>query len=97
MSSIGLFSVDGLTAQNPEFFIGSPLFDKVTIRLNNKYYSGKEFIITAKNNSKKNIYVNPVKVLDGKKNTAGSIRFADVVAGGTLDLTMQSKPVIKKK
>lgn len=34
MSSIGLFDVKGLTEINPKFQIGSPLFDKVVIKLN---------------------------------------------------------------
>ncbi|MET0242715.1 MAG: GH92 family glycosyl hydrolase, partial [Flavitalea sp.] len=36
ISSIGLFDVKGLTDINPSFGIGSPLFDKVTIKLNQK-------------------------------------------------------------
>ena len=91
MSAIGLFAVDGLTSPRPSFSIGSPVFDKVTVKLNPQYYKGKEFVITAKNNSKKNVYVQPAKVLNGKKTTAGSIAFSDVVAGGTLNLTMKKK------
>ena len=91
MSSIGLFAVDGLTSPDPAFSIGSPLFDKVTIKLNPQYYKGKEFVITTKNNSKKNIYVQPTKTINGQESTAGSIKFADIVAGGSLELTMTQK------
>lgn len=45
MASMGLFDAKGLTAPDPTFQIGSPLFDKVTIRLNPDYYTGKEFVI----------------------------------------------------
>ncbi len=37
---------------NPTFQFGSPLFDKVTIRLDPKYYSGKQLVIETTNNSK---------------------------------------------
>ena len=92
MSSIGLFAVDGLTSPEPSFSIGSPLFDKVTIKLNPQYYKGKEFVITTKNNGKQNVYVKPSKLINGKSSTAESIRFSDVVKGGSLELTMTKKP-----
>lgn len=106
MSSIGLFAVDGLTSPDPAFSIGSPLFDKVTIKLNPQYYKGKEFVITTKNGQwsmidgkwrMKNIYLDPVRIIDGKESTAGSIKFADVVDGGSLELTMTKKAAITKK
>ena len=89
MSSIGLFAVDGLTSPEPAFSIGSPIFGKVVIKLNKQYYKGDEFVITTKNNSKQNVYVKPSKVINGKKSTAGSIKFSDVTNGGTLNLTMK--------
>ena len=92
LAGIGLFAVDGLTSPEPEFSIGSPIFDKVTIKLNPDYFKGKEFVITAKNNSKKNIYVKSSKLINGKKSKAGSIKFSDVTNGGTLNLTMSKKP-----
>ena len=92
MAGIGLFAVDGLTSPEPSFSIGSPIFDKVTIKLDKQYYKGDKFIITAKNNSKKNVYVQPSKVINGKKSTSGSIKFSDVVKGGSLNLTMSGKP-----
>ena len=92
MAGIGLFAVDGLTSPEPSFSIGSPIFDKVTIKLDKQYYGGDKFVITAKNNSKQNVYVKPAKLINGKKTTAGSIKFSDVVKGGTLNLTMSGKP-----
>ena len=96
MSAIGLFAVDGLTSPDPSFSIGSPIFDKVTIKLNRQYFKGDKLVITAKNNSKKkqgsakaNVYVQPSKVIGGKKTTAGSIKFSDATAGTTINLTLQ--------
>lgn len=95
MSALGLFAVDGLTSPEPSFSIGSPVFDKATIKLNKDYYKGSEFVISAKNNSKKNVYVQPQKLINGEKSTAGSIKFSDVVKGGTIELTMSKKPAMK--
>lgn len=91
ISSIGLFDVKGLTDIKPTFGIGSPLFDKVTIKLNNKYYKGKQFIIETKNNSGTNIYVKCFK-LNGQLLHRPFISFADVVKGGKLSLQMSPKP-----
>lgn len=96
MAGIGLFAVDGLTSPDPSFSIGSPIFDKVTIKLDKQYYKGDEFVITAKNNSKKNVYVKPSKVINGKRSTSGSIKFSDIINGGSLNLTMSGKPSIAK-
>lgn len=87
MSSMGLFDVKGLTASQPEFSVGSTLFDKVTIKLNNKYYPGKKFVISAENNSKTNTRVE-ASSLNGKAITSPFIKFADVVKGGNLNVRM---------
>ena len=96
MSSIGLFAVDGLTSPEPSFSIGSPIFDKVTVKLSKDYYKGDQLVITTKNNTKKNVYVQPQKLINGEKSTAGSIKFSDVVKGGTIELTMSKKPDTSK-
>ncbi len=60
MAAIGLFDVQGHAAMNPTFQFGSPIFDKVTIHLDPKYYSGKQLVIQTKNNSKENFYIQSV-------------------------------------
>ena len=92
MAALGLFAVDGLTSPEPAFSIGSPIFDKATIKLNSQYFKGKEFVITTKGNGKQNVYVKPSKRINGSPSKAGSIKFSDVVKGGTLELTMSKKP-----
>ena len=42
MSSIGLFDVKGLTAENPSFQVGSPLFDRIEIQ-QSRLLSGENF------------------------------------------------------
>ena len=92
MAGIGLFDVKGLTAIMPEFGIGSPLFDKVTISLNEKYYPGKQFIIETENNSEDNIYIESMS-LNGKSLNETFLPFSDVVNGGKITVKMGSTPV----
>ena len=92
VSSIGLFDVKGLASIDPTYSIGSTLFDKVTIKLNNKYYPGDKFVIEAANNNKQNVYVKDFQ-LNGKKLSSPTVKFKDVVAGGKLNVTMSATPV----
>lgn len=91
ISSLGLFDMKGLTDQAPSFALGSPLFDKTTIRLNDRYYKGKEFVIETRNNSKQNDYVQSMN-LNGKPLTDTRIPFSEIIQGGHLVLEMGSQP-----
>lgn len=89
ISSIGLFDVKGLTGKDPMLSVGSPLFDKVTIRLNPKYYSGETFEIVAKGNSSDTPYIQQM-LLNGDKLKKPFVLFKDIVKGGKLELEMGS-------
>ncbi len=91
MSALGLFQMDGGASENPIYEIGSPLFDKVTIHLDEKYYPGGKFVINAKGTSKKNRYIQSAK-LNGKKWNQPWFYHADLAKGGVLELNMGSKP-----
>lgn len=84
MSSIGLFDVKGLTDVNPSFQIGSPLFDKVTIKLP-KELNRNKFVIDVTNNSKENIYLQDAD-LNGAPLNQLSIPLQQIANGGTLKL-----------
>lgn len=91
ISSMGLFDVKGLTDAEPSLGLGAPLFDKVTIRLNNKYYKGKEFVIEVKNNTSGNPYVQQY-TLNGKTLHEPRIPFSALTEGGHLCVEMGSQP-----
>lgn len=91
ISSLGLFDVKGLTDMNPSFALGSPLFDKITIQLNNTYYEGKEFVIEVRNNSSENGYVQQYR-LNGKDLQETRIPFSAITSGGRLELEMGHTP-----
>jgi predicted alpha-1,2-mannosidase len=71
--------------------ITSPVFNKVTFRLDPTYAAGKTFTIVARNNSGKNTYIQSAK-LNGKVYDKCHIDFKDIAAGGTLELTMGPVP-----
>jgi predicted alpha-1,2-mannosidase len=91
MSATGLFDVKGLTDNNPSFGIAGPLFDRITISLNRKYYNGEKFIIETENNSPENIYIQSVSVNDKDLNSV-FVPFLDIVNGGRMVVTLGNMP-----
>ncbi|WDF80006.1 GH92 family glycosyl hydrolase [Mucilaginibacter sp. KACC 22773] len=71
--------------------ITSPVFNKVVLRLDRKYAKGQTFTITALKNSVANVYIQSAK-LNGRAYNKCYLDFKDIAAGGTLELTMGSKP-----
>lgn len=90
LMKIGLFQMNGGTEENPEYQIGSPIFDKVTIKLNPKYYSNNTFTIKTINNSSTNIYVNNVTFND-KPVENYKISQDNIVEGGEMILEMSDE------
>lgn len=91
MSSMGLFQMRGGAEIDPVYEIGSPIFDKVTIHLDPKYYPGKTFVIKTSNNSKDNRYVQSAR-LNGVPLDKPWFYHKDLVKGGTLEFVMGPKP-----
>lgn len=90
MSSWYNFSAMGFYPVTPganRYEIGSPVFDLVTIKLDN----GKTFRIEAKNNSKANIYIQSAR-LNGKKISKTWIFHKEIMDSGILELVMGPEP-----
>lgn len=90
MSAWYIFTAMGFYPLNPasaEYVIGSPLFKNVTLHLPN----GKSFVISAPENSAKNVYVQSA-TLNGKALDTPIITYADIEAGGKLDFVMGPTP-----
>lgn len=94
MMSMGLFEMDGGCSIKPIYEIGSPLFSRIVIHLDRKYYPGRDFVIEARNNSPKNIYIQSA-TLNGKSLNKPWIYHSDVVKGAKLVLTMGPEPNMK--
>jgi predicted alpha-1,2-mannosidase len=69
----------------------SPIFDKITFKLDPLYAQAKEFKIIARNNSEKNTYIQSAK-LNGKPYNKSWITHDDVISGSTLELQMGPEP-----
>lgn len=91
MSALGLFQMDGGASEKPIYEIGSPLFEKITIHLDNRYYPGKKFVIKAKGASKKDRYIQSAK-LNEKNWNQPWFYHSDLAEGGVLELNMGRKP-----
>jgi predicted alpha-1,2-mannosidase len=89
--AMGLFEMDGGVSVNPGYDLGSPLFTKITLRLDARHYGGKTFTIEAPGNSKTNVYIQSA-TLNGRPLRTPRITHADLVRGGTLVLRMGPKP-----
>ena len=89
LMKIGLFQMNGGTEENPEYQIGSPTFNKITIHLNSAFYDGQKFVIKAKNNTKDNVYVDNVSMNQQKVDNY-AIKHSDIINGGELILEMSN-------
>lgn len=76
-----------VTPSVPQYVIGSPLFDKVTLSLSN----GKQFVISAPDNSDENVYIHSA-ALNGKAYRKPWLSFTDIRKGGHLEFQMDKRP-----
>jgi predicted alpha-1,2-mannosidase len=91
LMAIGLFDVQGGAAMKPTYQITSPLFDRVTIRLNQNYFPGRQFVIKTRDNSATNIYIQSVR-LDAQPLDQFWFPRSDLVKGGTLEIKLGPQP-----
>ena len=86
LSSMGFYPV---TPGTNQYIIGTPLFNKATINLEN----GKQFTIIANNLSDSNIYIESA-TLNGKQLNESYISHEDIINGGALEFQMTDNPAI---
>lgn len=79
---------------NTRMEITSPVFDQVEFRLDPVYHSGKTFTVIAHDNNTHNIYIQKA-LLNGKDHNQCYLDFAEIAAGGVLELFMGDKPNMK--
>ncbi|MFJ8603548.1 GH92 family glycosyl hydrolase [Streptomyces shenzhenensis] len=90
MSGWYLFSALGfypLVMGSGDYAIGSPLFKKVTVHLEN----GRDLVVNAPKNSTKNVYVQGLKV-NGRTWTSTSLPHSVLAKGGVLTFDMGARP-----
>ncbi len=84
LSAMGFYPV---TPGMDYYVFGTPLFEKMTIKLEN----GKQFVIKAANVKLENCYIQSVS-LNGTPYSGSFIRHADITGGGELAFVMGDKP-----
>jgi predicted alpha-1,2-mannosidase len=94
LSSWYVFSALGFYPACPgstKYQIGSPIFDRVSLKLNTSYYPVEEFIIESLNNSKENIFIQNIN-LNGKEYSQQSIDHYDIINGSKIVFEMGASP-----
>jgi len=91
IASMGLFEMNGGSTDSSRVDLSAPLFRKITITLDPSFYKGKEFVITAKNSSPANIYIQSA-TLNGKPLDKSWIYYRDIVNGGKLEYVLGKEP-----
>jgi putative alpha-1,2-mannosidase len=90
MSAFVVFSMMGfypVVPGVPRYELGSPVFDRITLRLHN----GKTLKLVCRNNSRDNKYIRSVR-FNGQPQTRVWFRHADLLHGLTIDLDMSNTP-----
>jgi predicted alpha-1,2-mannosidase len=94
MSSWFVLAASGLHQAcpgDPRFEIFTPLFDNVIMKFDRKYAKGKSFVITAKNNSPENVYIQSA-TLNGQPLNRCWLHYSEITAGGSLELVLGPQP-----
>ena len=94
MSAWYIFSAMGfypVTPGSTTYALGSPLFEKATIRLPRPHYRKGPFTVIAKNQSPENIYVQSA-TLNGRPLREPFIQHSDIANGSTLVFVMGARP-----
>ena len=94
MSAWYVLAASGLHQSCPgdqRYEIFTPLFDKVTLTLDPTYTKGGTFTITTKNNSPEHIYIQSA-MFNGQPFNRCWLSYAEISAGGTLELVLGAEP-----
>jgi predicted alpha-1,2-mannosidase len=73
------------------YILASPLFSRVTLHLDGKWYNGAKFTITAENQAPGHPFVQSVK-LNGKPLSRSWVHHKEIAAGGVLEFVLGAEP-----
>jgi len=93
MAGIGLFDVSGHAFSDPVYQLGSPLFDKITIKLNEDYYPGDELVIITTKKSPESIYIRNIE-FNNENIDKFWISRNQIINGGQLIIELGDEPAI---
>lgn len=93
MSAWAIFSMMGFYPDcpgTPEYMLTTPTFDKVTIKLDPRYYKEKELVIKAVRPDANADYIQEVK-LGGKKHAGFRINHDELIHAGEVEFVLQDR------
>ncbi len=93
LMAIGLFDIQGGAGVEPRYGITSPVFDRIAIQLDPRYYPGKTFTIVTRNNSARNVYIQRVRLNGKSVQDRFWITHHELAAGGTLEIELGPEPM----
>ena len=91
IAAMGLFFLQGNVSAVPIYEITSPVFDKVSIELDPKYYSGKQFNIITHNSARENRYIQKAN-LNSKPMDCFWFTHEEYARGGMLEIWLGAEP-----
>ena len=87
-SAMGFYPV---TPGLPEYRLGSPLFERITIHLSEAHHTGKTFVIEALDNGAEEVFIREAN-LDGQPLVVPVLPHDAITGGGVLRLQMSATP-----
>jgi len=87
LMAMGLFSVNGGCGREPFYEITSPIFDRIVLHLDPKYYAGETFVIETENNRPGNLYIQSAS-LNGEPLGRPWFYHRELARGGVLKITL---------
>ncbi len=92
LMAIGLFDIQGGANVEPRYEITSPIFDRVAIQLDRRYYKGGSFTILTRNNQPGNVYIQSAKLNGRPIEGRFWITQGEFAAGGVLEIELGPEP-----
>ncbi|MCD8041845.1 MAG: GH92 family glycosyl hydrolase [Tannerellaceae bacterium] len=94
MSTWAIFSMMGFYPVCPgdmDYIVSSPVFDKVTIQLDERYYPKNEIVIETEKSSADAIYIQDITI-DGKKHNKYTLSQDELMNAGTIRFKLSDQP-----
>ncbi|MCD8072498.1 MAG: GH92 family glycosyl hydrolase, partial [Alistipes sp.] len=94
MSAWAIFSMMGFypdVPADPSYTLTSPVFDRITIELDPRYYDQKQLVIETRRSSPEDVYIGSVEV-GGRKHKGYRISHNELVNAGKIVFDLKSKP-----
>ncbi|NOR73678.1 MAG: glycoside hydrolase family 92 protein, partial [Draconibacterium sp.] len=91
LAAMGLFDVQGGSDSSPSLQMVTPLFKRVTIKLNPDYYPGNNFIIEVNGDPTSEPYIRSA-TLNGKDWNEFEFSWETFINGGTLKIKSSARP-----